>query len=66
MGIVAGMALAAVFVVGVTPEATAQPTKPKTKTGQIEEAEIEIVKERVNQPPEATRNFDKIKLPAVP
>jgi hypothetical protein len=66
MGIVAGMALAAVFVVGVTPEATAQPTKPKTKTGQIEEAEIEIVKERVNQLPEATRNFDKIKLPAVP
>ncbi|TGE28632.1 TonB-dependent receptor [Hymenobacter metallicola] len=30
--------------------------------GKIEDAEIEIVKERVNQLPEATRNFEKIKI----
>ncbi|MBD2768363.1 TonB-dependent receptor [Hymenobacter sp. BT664] len=64
-GGVAGVVLAALLV-GAGAPATAQPTKPKPKTGQIEEAEIEVVKERVNQLPEATRNFDKIKLPAVP
>ncbi|QIL74725.1 hypothetical protein [Hymenobacter sp. HDW8] len=32
--------------------------------GKIEDAEIEIVKERVNELPEATRNFDKIKVEA--
>ncbi|MCB2376980.1 hypothetical protein LGH70_05270 [Hymenobacter sp. BT635] len=32
--------------------------------GKIEDAEIEIVKERVNQLPEATRNFEKIKIEA--
>ncbi|MCC3152996.1 TonB-dependent receptor [Hymenobacter sp. BT770] len=62
----AGLVLAAVLVGGGASTATAQTTKPKPKTGQIEEAEIEIVKERVNQLPEATRNFDKIKLPAPP
>ncbi len=64
-GLVASLALATVLVGAVAPTASAQPTRPKT-TGKIEEAEIEIVKERVNQLPEATRNFDKIKLPAVP
>jgi hypothetical protein len=65
-GFVAGLVLAAALVGALAPAATAQPTRPKAKTGQIEEAEIEIVKERVNQLPEATRNFDKIKLPAAP
>ncbi|WP_216688854.1 TonB-dependent receptor [Hymenobacter siberiensis] len=62
-----GLALAAVLAGGVVPAASAQaqPTKGKYK-GNIEEAEIEIVKERVNQLPEATRNFDKIKLPTPP
>ena len=66
-GLTAGLMLAAVLVAGVAPAATAQaqPGKGKYK-GSIEEAEIEIVKERVNQLPEATRNFDKIKLPAPP
>jgi len=45
--------------------AAAQPTKGKPR-GKIEEAEIEIVKERVNQLPEATRNFDKIRLAPPP
>ena len=62
-----GLALAALLAGGVVPAASAQaqPTKGKYK-GNIEEAEIEIVKERVNQLPEATRNFDKIKLPTPP
>ena len=42
----------------------AQTQPPKKTTGRIEEAEIEIVKERVNQLPESTRNFDKIKVPS--
>jgi hypothetical protein len=64
-GLTAGLALAAVLAGTVIPaSAQAQPTKKKT--GKIEEAEIEIVKERVNQLPESTRNFDKIKLPALP
>ncbi|HEX8424954.1 hypothetical protein [Hymenobacter sp.] len=41
----------------------AQTTRP-TNRGKIEEAEIEIVKERVNQLPEAARNFEKIKVEA--
>ncbi|WP_310392554.1 hypothetical protein [Hymenobacter sp.] len=64
-GVAAGLVVAAVLVGGAAPAAVGQPTKGKT-TGKIEEAEIEIVKERVNQLPEATRNFDKIKLPAPP
>ena len=66
-GLAAGVVLAAVLVATAVPAAVAQaqPTKGKYK-GSIEEAEIEIVKERVNQLPEATRNFDKIKLPAPP
>ena len=64
-GLVSGLALAAVLVGIVAPAATAQSTKGK-HAGSIEEAEIEIVKERVNQLPEATRNFEKIKLPAPP
>lgn len=44
--------------------AQAQPTRSGSTTtrGKIEEAEIEIVKERVNQLPEAARNFEKIKI----
>lgn len=61
----AGWVLAAALVAAAAPAALAQPNKGKT-TGKIEEAEIEIVKERVNQLPEATRNFNKIILPAPP
>jgi hypothetical protein len=61
-GVAAGFVLAGVLL-GLP--AAAQPNKGKPR-GKIEEAEIEIVKERVNQLPEATRNFDKIKLPAPP
>jgi hypothetical protein len=64
-GLAAGLLLAA-LVGAVAPTATAQAQPTKKKTGKIEEAEIEIVKERVNQLPESTRNFDKIKLPAAP
>lgn len=64
-GLTASFVLAGVLAAAIAPAAMAQPTKKKT-TGQIEEAEIEIVKERVNQLPTATRNFDKIKLPAAP
>ncbi|GAC1599828.1 MAG: TonB-dependent receptor [Hymenobacter sp.] len=64
-GLPAALALAAVLVGALTPAATAQPTKGQYK-GNIEEAEIEIVRERVNQLPEATRNYEKIKLPAPP
>ena len=60
-----GLVLAAVLAGGLNP-AAAQTQPPKKRTGQIEEAEIEIVKERVNQLPEATRNYEKIKLPAPP
>jgi len=63
-GLATTLALATVLLAATAPAAQAQ-RKNKT-TGKIEEAEIEIVKERVNQLPEATRNFDKIKLPAVP
>jgi hypothetical protein len=60
------LALAAVLAGAVAPVASAQAQPGKKKTGKIEEAEIEIVKERVNQLPEATRNFSKIALPAPP
>ena len=59
-----GLALAAGLLVA-SPAAHAQAPKGKYQ-GNIEEAEIKIVKERVNQLPEATRNFEKIKLPAPP
>ncbi len=45
--------------------AAAQPGGKKP-TGKIEAAEIEIVKERVNQLPEATRNFQQIRLAPPP
>ena len=63
-GLATGLALAAVLIGAAAPTATAQ--RKGKSTGKIEEAEIEIVKERVNQLPEATRNFEKITLPAVP
>ena len=59
-GFAAGLALAGCLALPAA--AQGQPTKKNT--GKIEEAEIEIVKERVNQLPEAIRNFEKIKLPA--
>lgn len=43
--------------------AQAQPTRPRPR-GTIEDAEIEVVKERENQLPEAARNYDKVELPA--
>ncbi|RTQ45720.1 hypothetical protein EJV47_24860 [Hymenobacter gummosus] len=46
--------------------AQAQPTKPTRPRGTIEEAEVEVVKERENQLPEAARNYDKVVLPAPP
>jgi hypothetical protein len=49
------------LLASVPAAAQAQPTRPGTR-GKIEEAEIEIVKERVNQLPEAARNFEKIKV----
>ena len=61
-----GAGRAAVLVGMAALAATAQPTRGGKPTGSIEEAEIEIVKERVNQLPEATRNFEKIRLPAPP
>lgn len=64
-GLAAGLVLAVVLIGAAAPGVRAQATKGKS-TGKIEEAEIEIVKERANQLPEATRNFDKIKLPAPP
>jgi hypothetical protein len=60
----AGVALLAVGLLNAAP--VAAQTKKPTKRGTIQDAEIEIVKERVNQLPEATRNFDKIKLTPPP
>lgn len=64
----AGLLLAGLL--GAAP-AAAQPGRPRPATppatrGKIQDAEIEIVKERVNELPEATRNFDKIKLAPPP
>ncbi|WP_345225748.1 hypothetical protein [Hymenobacter koreensis] len=57
--------LAAFLTAAVVPTlAQAQPTRPRS--GKIEEAEIEIVKERENQLPEAARNFEKIQLAPAP
>ncbi|GAB3635982.1 TonB-dependent receptor [Hymenobacter arcticus] len=46
-------------------QAQTQPGKGKPR-GTIQDAEIEIVKDRVNTLPEATRNFEKIKLAPPP
>jgi hypothetical protein len=46
-------------------QAQGQPGKGKPR-GTIQDAEIEIVKDRVNTLPEATRNFEKIKLAPPP
>ncbi|GAA4007874.1 TonB-dependent receptor [Hymenobacter fastidiosus] len=43
---------------------TTQAQRTTRPGGKIEDAEIEIVKERVNQLPEATRNFEKIRIDA--
>ncbi|SET39654.1 TonB-dependent receptor [Hymenobacter actinosclerus] len=54
------LAAAALLTVAVPAfEARAQKTR-----GTIEDAEIEIVKERVNELPTATRNFEKVKIEA--
>lgn len=46
-------------------QAQTQPGKGKAR-GTIQDAEIEIVKDRVNTLPEATRNFEKIRLAPPP
>jgi hypothetical protein len=46
-------------------QAQAQPGRPRAR-GTIQDAEIEIVKDRVNTLPEATRNFEKIRLAPPP
>jgi hypothetical protein len=46
-------------------QAQAQPGRGRPR-GTIQDAEIEIVKDRVNTLPEATRNFEKIRLAAPP
>ena len=46
-------------------QAQGQPGKGKPR-GTIQDAEIEIVKDRVNTLPEATRNFEKIRLAPPP
>ncbi len=57
---------AGLLLLGALPALSqAQPAKPR-KGGTIQEAEIEIVKDRVNELGTATRNFDKIKVPAPP
>ncbi|WP_162910540.1 TonB-dependent receptor [Hymenobacter oligotrophus] len=55
------LTLAALLAAAAVP-AAAQTGKPRTG-GKIEDAEIEIVKERENQLPEAARNYDKVVLP---
>lgn len=63
--LVAGVMLLGALL--ATAPAAAQPGRPRSPTrGKIQDAEIEIVKERVNELPEATRNFDKIKLAPPP
>ena len=57
---------AGLLLAGALPAAAqGQPAKPH-KGGIIQEAEIEIVKDRVNELGAATRNFDKIAVPAPP
>ncbi|RYU83362.1 TonB-dependent receptor [Hymenobacter persicinus] len=51
----------AVLLTAAAPLA-AQAQRTGKTGGKIEDAEIEIVKERVNQLPEATRNFEKIRI----
>ena len=46
-------------------QAQGQPGRGKAR-GTIQDAEIEVVKDRVNTLPEATRNFEKIKLAPPP
>lgn len=52
---------AAALLTSVAPATSAWAQKTR---GKIEDAEIEIVKERVNELPEATRNFEKVKVEA--
>ncbi|UYZ64118.1 TonB-dependent receptor [Hymenobacter weizhouensis] len=54
------LAAAALF----TATASATDAWAQKSRGKIEDAEIEIVKERVNELPEATRNFEKVKIEA--
>ena len=61
----AGAAVLAAVAGALPAAAQAQPAKPR-KSGTIQEAEIEIVKNRVNELGTATRNFDKIAVPAPP
>ncbi|MBT9392343.1 hypothetical protein KLP40_04135 [Hymenobacter sp. NST-14] len=52
---------AAALLTATAPASSAWAQKTR---GKIEDAEIEIVKERVNELPEATRNFEKVKIEA--
>jgi len=52
-------------LVALGAQAQTQPGKGKAR-GTIQDAEIEIVKDRVNTLPEATRNFEKIRLAPPP
>ena len=55
--------LAAAVLLTAAP-ATAAWAQTTPTRGKIEDAEIEIVKERVNELPTATRNFEKVKIEA--
>ncbi|WP_139362208.1 hypothetical protein [Hymenobacter sp. CRA2] len=59
------LALAALLSAAAVP-AFAQTPKPNRPRGTIEEAEVEVVKERENQLPEAARNYDKVQLAPPP
>ncbi|GAB2941673.1 hypothetical protein GCM10027048_02630 [Hymenobacter coalescens] len=61
------LTLAALLTTAVVPVlAQGQPTRPTRPRGTIEDAEIEVVKERENQLPEAARNYDKVQLAPPP
>ena len=59
------LALGLSGAVGLSAQAQGQPTRGRAR-GTIQDAEIEIVKDRVNTLPEATRNFEKIRLTPPP
>ena len=65
VGITAGLLLSGLLTAAPAAAQTGRPAGAPTR-GKIQDAEIEIVKERVNELPEATRNFDKIRLAPPP
>ncbi|WP_375416002.1 hypothetical protein [uncultured Hymenobacter sp.] len=67
VGIMTGLLLTGLLTAAPAAAQTGRPGSTGAPTrGKIQDAEIEIVKERVNELPEATRNFDKIKLAPPP